>query len=165
VVIATVFLTIIGMAGGYVLGERHRRDTRASGQQPSGPTPATVTTPSPERPSGPACPPETIAQARKLQLPTDLTQVFKIVTDNGSTVWICEDPQGALYYQGKTGGVDAKLVQAQNGLFLDRVQKIGDDQYEADVPNNGNQIEVDRQRLQIRFADGKVQTNAVVSVE
>jgi hypothetical protein len=165
VVIATVFLTIIGMAGGYVLGERHRQNARAA-QQPSQQQTAPVISSSPASgPNGTSCPDQAAQTAAELHLPSELSQVLKIYTDNGTTVWICQDPGGALYYQSKTGGADAPLVQGQNGLFLNKVKKTGTDQYEA-VAHNGNLFEVSRQQLQVRFVDGrKPQTNPVVSAE
>jgi hypothetical protein len=173
VVIATVFLTIIGMTAGYVLGERHRRDNPAgsgqngSGQAGSGPVGPSNTYSSPAAeptPVGPPCPAEASQVAAKFGLPTELTQVFKIETDNGTTVWICQDPDRRLYYQSKTGGLDGKLVQGQNGLFLTKVTRVTDDEYTA-VAENGNQFEVNRRILQIRFKDGRVQTNNVDHAE
>ena len=114
VVIATVFLTIIGMTGGFVLGERHRNQLAA--RSDTGSTPDAV--PSTSGYERKPCPPEAVAFAEKERLPSDLTQIFKVVTVNGTTVWICQDGAGSLYYQSKTGGVDAPLEQGKNGLFL-----------------------------------------------
>lgn len=162
VVIATVFLTIIGLAGGFVLGERHRDEKaeaagRTAGQQPSlpGATPA-VSLPSE------SCPEETREFAVAQGFAFDLRQVLRIETDNGTVVWICEDPQQRLFYQGKTGGPDAKLVQNKNGLFLpDVTERAGG--YVA-VAHNGNQFLVDRDRLEIRYTKGNVETHRVVAV-
>jgi hypothetical protein len=160
VVIATVFLTIIGMTAGYALGERHRRDNQASGSTPA--SSGTFSSPTPDpAPTGPPCPPEASEIAAKLGLPTQLTQVFKIETDKGTTVWICEDPDRNLYYQSKTGGLDGKLVQGKNGLFLTEVTQQSDADYEARA-TNGNVIEVNSRTLQVRFTTGKVQTDTVL---
>jgi hypothetical protein len=168
VVIATVFLTIIGMAGGYVLGERHRQNgddqPSQSQQQQSSPVSDVPSSAAPT-PSGAPCPPEASEKAVEAGRPPQLSQVMKIVTDNHTTVWICRDPAGDLYYQSKTGGVSGALVQGKNGLFLLNVQKTGSDQYEAYAPNDGNRIEVSRTVLQVRFSNGKVQSNPVTSVE
>jgi hypothetical protein len=154
VVIATVFLTIIGGTVGFMLGERHRGTVAPSGHTRSEvagePTPA-----APSEPSEPSCPAEAIQFAADNNLPTDLRQVFKIVTVKGSTVWICQDGAGKLYFQSKTGGVDAPLEQGTNGLFLDGVKKVGDDDYRAVATVDGNIFEVNRRRLVVHFANGK----------
>ena len=160
--IATVFLTIIGMAAGFVLGERHRR--RVSGQgRPPADSQTVFPAPTAEGP-GPYCPDETLTIASELGFPSDLRQVLRIVTDNGTVVWICQDPAGALYYQGKTGGQDAPLIQGENGLFLSEVVRQSADEYEATAAN-GNQFVVTRERLEVHFASGEpTRINKVVSV-
>jgi hypothetical protein len=177
VVIATVFLTIIGMTAGFVLGERHQDRLQAGD---SGTTETQVTVPaSTEEPNtgeantgepntakpGRSCPQESIETAGELGLRTDLRQVTRIVTDNGTTVWICQDGAGALYYQSKTGGVDADLVQKENGLFLSRVEQRGDGDYRA-TASNGTEFLVSREQLEVRFADGRPsQVNEVVEAD
>lgn len=160
VVIATVFLTIIGMSGGFVLGERHRNQVAGLG---TGSTPEVDQPSSADEPK--SCPREAIEFAAKEKLPTDLTQVFKIVTVNGTTVWICQDGSGSLYYQSKTGGVnDNPLVQGQNGLFLTSVVRNGDHEYEATAAN-GNTFLVNTRHLEVHFASGKTpQINNVETV-
>jgi hypothetical protein len=167
VVIATVFLTIIGMTVGFMLGERHRARSRAAGTgQIDTPTPSPEPVGTPQAASGPLCPAETRNTAASLQLPSELHQVLKIVTANGTTVWICEDPAGALYYQGKTGGVDAPLVEKKNGLFLSEVRRFTDrDAYEATAAN-GNRFVVSREQLEVHFTDGRAnQVDRVESAE
>ncbi|WP_433376138.1 hypothetical protein ACQPZX_07265 [Actinoplanes sp. CA-142083] len=150
------------MTGGFVLGERHRNQVAT--------TPGdTTTTPQSSESSWAAdpksCPSEAIDFAIKEKLPSDLKQIFKVVTVNGTTVWICEDGAGSLYYQSKTGGVDAPLVQGENGLFLTRVVRDGDNAYEATAAN-GNTFMVNTRRLEVRFADGRTpQINTVETVE
>jgi hypothetical protein len=161
VVIATVFLTIIGMTAGSVLGERHRRTVRTSTDTPTSSSAAPATG-SAAVPSGPLCPDVTRSTASKLGYSGDLRQVFRAVTDNDTVVWICADPDGELYYQGKTGGVDAKLVQGENGLFLAGVIKQGEDEYEVIAPNDHNRIQVNRKQLIIHRTDGRNQVQNVV---
>jgi hypothetical protein len=159
VVIATVFLTIIGMTGGFVLGERHRNQVAASRDLPD-PTPESSSFYEPK-----SCPPEAIEFAAKEQLPTDLKQVLKVITVNGTTVWICQDGRGSLYYQSKTGGVDVPLVQTKNGLFLTQVEREGENEYRATAAN-GNSFLVNTRRLEVHFASGKTpQINNVETVE
>lgn len=163
VVIATVFLTIIGGTFGFMLGERHRKDG-ATPQETSTTGPAGE--PSSAAPSEPACPDEAIQFAADNQLPTDLRQIFKIITVRGTTVWICRDGAGSLYFQSKTGGVDKPLVQGKNALFLSTVSQVGEDEYVAVATVDGNRFEVNRQQLVVHFASGKADdVQAVKSVE
>ena len=168
-VIATVFLTIIGMTAGFVLGERHRHTVPAAAT-----TRTTTTTSEPSRQSPPAtwpagstataCPPETLRSAVELKFPEDLRQVLKIQTDNGTTVWICQDAAGRFYYQSKTGGLDAPLIQGTNGLFLFQVTQAGVDDYVC-TDNLGTRIEVTRKQLVVRPPVGKTSVYQVSSVE
>ena len=163
-VIATVFLTIIGMAGGFVLGERHRDalaatpSTGPAATTPAAATPPAVgpTTPAPSSSDGRVlCPEATRQTAARLHWSTTLWQVMKIYTEDGTTVWICQDDTGGYYYQGKTGGQDAALVEGKNGLFLQDVVHSEDREEYVATATNGNQIVVNRKQLQVIFADGK----------
>jgi hypothetical protein len=158
VVIATVFLTIIGMTAGFVLGERDRKQTGepTEPQETSSVPPTTAVL-------GPLCPAETIKTAAEAELPTDLHQVLKIVTDNGTTVWICQDGAGSFYYQGKTGG-DSPLVQRTNGLFLTDVTRESDDEYQA-TDQKGNRFVVNRTQFELHFVTGKEQINKVLEAD
>jgi hypothetical protein len=160
VVIATVFLTIIAMIIGFMLGERHRERVRSeekSQNQPYDPGPGPSSF-APEK----RCPKETEQTAAGLGYPTPLGQVLRIETDNETTVWICEDQNGKFYYQGRTGGLDADLVEGHNGLFLTDVTSDGSDEFQARAAN-GNRIVVTRERLEVHFASGKAtQVNRVV---
>jgi hypothetical protein len=157
VVIATVFLTIMAMVGGFLLGERQRDEQRADG---GGASPASQTeSPAPAfTPPGDFCPQETLDTARKVGLDGDLWQVLKIYTDNDSTYWICTDSKGALFYQSKTGGIDAKLVEGDNGLFLPGVRKVGTDTYEV-YDQKGNRFVITPSLFELTFAkvEGKPQ--------
>ncbi len=144
-VIATIFLTIIGGTVGFMLGERQRNDDGGAGPQETTTTQTAAEPPS-TSPSGSSCPPEAIKLAA-----TDLRQVFKIITTNGTTVWICQDSAGSLYYQAKTRSEDGQLVQGRNGLFLDDVERLGEDEYRA-TATNGNTFEVNRSHLLVHFA-------------
>nr|WP_221381145.1 hypothetical protein [Actinoplanes polyasparticus] len=148
----------MAMTGGFVLGERQRDVQRANGggqisgdQQSPSPSPAFT-------PPGDFCPEETLDTARKVGLDGDLWQVLKIYTDNDSTYWICTDAKGALYYQGKTGGIDAKLVEGDNGLFLKNVRKVGTDTYEV-YDQRGNRFVITPSLFELTFAkvEGKPQ--------
>ncbi len=164
-VIATVFLTIIGMTAGFMLGEWHRDQAQAVETTPPTDTSTGTSNPSPSLlPSDGSCPEETSRTANSLGFPSDLRQVLKIVTKNDTTVWICQDPQGSLYYQGKTGGVDEPWT-TKNQLFLSSVVRRSTDEYEA-VAADGNQFVVSRARLEVHFTDGRpTQIDKVVTVE
>jgi hypothetical protein len=164
VVIATVFLTIIGLTAGFVLGERRRDEDKAAASQPTEESQPVVAPSSAAASSGPPCPAETQQTATEGGFPGDLRQTLKIETDNGTVVWICRDPAGRLYYQGKTGGPGTALVQHKNGLFLPGVIERGPDDYLA-VADNGNRIFISRERLEVRFTNGKTEQHQVVSVE
>jgi hypothetical protein len=163
VVIATVFLTIIGLAAGFVLGERRN----SGAQQDPTTTGPTAAQPAPASPGSEAqCPPEAGEMAASIGRPADLRQVMKVVTDNGTAVWICSDGKGGYYYQSKTGGLEAELVQGVNGLFLYEVDQVDTDHYLAE-DHERNRFEVTARRLKIDFAkEGKPdQVNRVVTVE
>jgi hypothetical protein len=165
VVIATVFLTIIGMTAGFMLGERRRHE--ASGGSVTRPAGTETTTP--PVPSavadGTLCPEEMLQLAIRSGFPGELFQVMKIKTNNGTTVWICQDYRGHLYFQSKTGGYDVPLRQGVNALFLSDVVQTGTDQYTA-TANEGNTFVVTRKSLEVRFVDGRTtQTNPVVDSE
>jgi hypothetical protein len=114
--------------------------------------------------SAESCPPETLQRAAELGFRDVMRQVLKIRTDNGTTVWICRDEVGRFYYQSKTGGLDAPLVQDQNGLFLFDVTQLGTDDY-VGVDAKGTRIEVTRKQLVVRRPSGKTQINTVTSAE
>lgn len=164
-VIATVFLTIIGMTAGFVLGER-RNNAAAAGPANNNvvnPQPdSTALVPSPG--SGKSCPPETIEKAREIGLSTDLRQVMKIQTTSGTTVWICADGEGALFYQGKTGGLEAPLEQGRNGLLLPGVTQVGSNHYEVrDL--KGNHFTITDTRFVVDRLSGSDQEDDVITVE
>ncbi|MFI5936942.1 hypothetical protein [Actinoplanes sp. NPDC051494] len=127
VVIATVFLAIIGISAGFALGNEHSRFERTSAAQTPAPgetDPATVPTPVPD---GPECPEQMHATARKIGVTDTLYQVLRVrAASTGTTVWICRDPGGKLYYQANRGGTDAKWVEGETALFLSDVEQDGD---------------------------------------
>ena len=151
------------MTAGFTLGERHRRAVALAVATRQSQQPTPVTWPS-TLASGAACPPETLEKSAQLGFSSDLRQVLKIQTANGTIVWICTDASGRFYYQSKTGGLDTALIQDQNGLFLYQVTELGVDDYVA-VDDKGTRIEVTRKLLVVRRPNGKTQTNTVLSVE
>lgn len=154
------------MTAGYVLGERHRRDTPSQQTQPTqgaGPVgQPTTASPSPSI-SGTPCP-QPAQDAAALLGAGALSQILMIKTTNGSTVWICKDPLGELYYQSHTrvNGQDAPLAQNVNGLFLPGVNST-DDGYVV-MDQKRDKFTVTRKSLQISFVDGRHEQYSVTSV-
>jgi len=166
--LAVVFLTVIGSSVGYLVG-RHVRDVRAGN---SGPGPAD--TPS-DTPSGKPCPDQTQHDAQALFKPQGaLTQVLYVRThgDGGaSEVWICEDTIGNLYYQGhrlsqeEQDGAPREPFTDKNSLILQTVSKQGDD-YVAEnssAKTGTTRYRVSTARLEIDLPDGTVQREQVVA--
>jgi hypothetical protein len=164
VVIATVFLTIIGMTAGYVLGERHHRDNQSQPVQPNSGTTGSgivVASPTPTI-SGTPCPPAAQQAAAALGV-GGLSQILMIKTSNKATVWICKDPSGRLYYQSHTllNGQDLPLQQNFNGLFLPNVTSTDSGYVVFDQKRN--KFVVTKKRLQISFINGTVESDDVDS--
>jgi hypothetical protein len=168
VVIATVCLTIIGMTAGFMMGEWHRDQAQAGETTTPANTDTNTGASSPTAsllPTDGGCPDEADQMAVSLGFPGDLRQVLKIITDKGTTVWICQDPEGALYYQSKTGGANAPLRQGKNALFLSSVVRLNTDEYEA-MAAEGNRFVVSRKTLEVHFANGTpTQVDKVESAE
>ncbi|GAA2516259.1 hypothetical protein [Winogradskya humida] len=161
VVIATVFLAIIGISAGFALGTEHSRYDRASQQSPAdqggvpdggGPTE--------NAPAGIECPPEMQATARRLGFTGTLTQILRVRADEtGTSVWICQDPAGSLYYQANKGGQDAKWIEGETALFLSDVSQDGDT-YTA-TAKDGATFVVNDEELRVRTKTGQKYEYAV----
>jgi hypothetical protein len=171
VVIATVFLTIISMTGGFVLGERRQDQQRAGAeqqqQQSATSPPFTKTNPTlPGAATGKLCPEQTLRTAERLGFSPTLRQVLKIETISGATAWICQDDSGGYFYQGKTGGPGQPLKEGANGLFLSKVVRSEDREEYVAVATNGNRFVVNRERLEVHFAkDNRTEVSEVVAAE
>lgn len=149
VVIATVFLVIIGASAGYVLGDDHRRDEQAAQDATAEPPPS-----EPADPAAVACPREMRKTAGERGYDTALEQVLQVRSDDtGTTVWICADPGGELFYQSNQGGYDAKWIEGETALFLPGVEQR-DGIFVATAPD-GNIFTVTRTELRIQFSDGR----------
>jgi hypothetical protein len=160
VVIATVFLTILAGTGGFLL-HQHQRDQQQADGGGGQPVDQVTESAAPAfQPPGPFCPDEMRDTAAGAGFNSELWQVLKIYTDNDSTYWICQDVAGQLFYQSKTGGIDAPLVEGKNGLFLPNVIRTGDDAYEVE-DQKGNRFVVTGDQFELHFADGrKTQRNS-----
>jgi hypothetical protein len=154
VVIATVFLSIIGISAGLVLSTRHE-DTPQGAETitPVAPaTPSTVrTTTTPAgTPAGAACRAETQDASQLVGGAGTLTQVLLLKTRT-SVVYICRDEAGSLYYHANNGG--NTWIENKTALFLPNVQQDGDE-YRATAAD-GATFSVTRKRLFIVHADGR----------
>ena len=147
VVIAAVFLAIIGMSAGLVLGARAKQEARTAAEQ--------TLDPSPNAPAGPPCRPETEAQARQANATGSLSIVLLVRTAS-SAVWICSDEAGRLYYHANRGGEDAVWVEGRTALFLTDVTGDGDVYTAVAEDGQGRRttFKVSRDRLLIVHNDG-----------
>jgi hypothetical protein len=150
VVIATVLLSIIGMSAGLVLGSRHATRTNAAAPSDSPQTTASA---------APACRSETQEMGRKAGATGTLRIELKLRTAR-STVWICSDEAGRLYYHANRGGADAPWVEGSTALFLADVHRDGDG-YAVTSPD-GTTFSINAGRLSIVHADGRRETQQAV---
>lgn len=150
-VIATVFLSIIGMSAGLVLGARakqEQRDARAEQQRRETP----VAQPSADYDGRPLCRPETQQMARRQGVAGPL-RIELLLRTATSAVWICEDEGGGLYYHGNRGGERARWVEGETALFLPGVRRDGDG-FAVTAPD-GTTFSITAQRLFILHKDGR----------
>jgi hypothetical protein len=145
VVLATVFLTIIGMSAGIALGARHNLRVRDAQDRPA---PASVAT----TPSGQPCRPETQRVAWRFGAQGTL-RVQLLLHTRTSAVWICQDDAGRLYYHANRGGEDARWIENETALFMADVQRDGDG-YTV-TASDGTTFSVTSQRLRILHKDGR----------
>jgi hypothetical protein len=152
VVIATTFLSIIGMSVGLLLGSH--RDRTSTATPIDNPT-VTVTEKTSAPPGGPLCRDETQAAAQGAGVPGPLTRVLRLRTRT-SEVYICRDPAGALYYHANRGG--NTWIEGKTALFLTGVTGQGG-HYEVTAAD-GTTFSVTRERLRIVYKDGSQETQA-----
>ncbi|BBH66489.1 hypothetical protein ACTI_31740 [Actinoplanes sp. OR16] len=149
-VIATVLLTIIGMIGGFLLGEERNRSVS---------TPEA--TPTLSLVDGPLCPEQTQKAGELQGASGQLIQVMRVRTTRKTVIWICQDRKGQLYYHANKGGTDAEWIENKTALFLSGVWQDGNGAYVATAVD-GAVFSVDRNRLRITHADGREETQKVV---
>jgi hypothetical protein len=152
VVIATALLAIIGLIGGYLLSERHGKDT---------PDPV----PTPTRTllsTGPACLDRTQEMGDQFGASGELRQVLRVRTESRAVVWICQDADGALYYHANKGGAEAPWVENRTALFVAWVRyDSAAESFTATAPD-GATFTVSADRLIITHKDGTVEEQDVV---
>jgi hypothetical protein len=152
VVIATVFLSIIGMSVGLVLGSRHRQDVGETQQHQPRQQATTPVVPEATEDDRPPCRKETRDVARRFNA-TGTLRIALLLRTGTSAVWICEDEAGRLYYHANRGGEKARWIENETALFLPDVQRDGDG-YVVTAPD-GTNFSVTRERLFIVHKDGR----------
>jgi hypothetical protein len=150
VVIATVFLGVIGLSAGLVLSSQHKDRGRAGA---STDTPA-ITPPDTPASTAEPCPDETQTMGQRFGASGTLRTALKLRTAT-STVWICGDDNGRLYYHANRGGEKAKWIEGQTALFLQDVQADGDD-YQVKA-TDGTLFSISAERLEILHKNGTVE--------
>ncbi len=162
VLLAVVFLTVIGSSVGYVLGSRVR-DARSAGRT----TPDGSDT---DTPTGKPCPRATEQDAvRRFKSQGGLVQVLYVKTD-ASEVWICRDRLENLFYQGhvmsqaERGGGPREPFTDNNSLILQTVNPDDKGGYVAENSSGTRttRYRVSTTRLRIEYPDGRVETQDVV---
>jgi hypothetical protein len=153
VVIATVLLSLIGVGAGLAIGARHRDDNRTNPpiDQPKTPTVAPTT----GGPTGKACLPQTRKTAEAHGISEPLTQVLVIKTRT-SVAYICQDPEGHLYYHANNTRGGEPWIEGKSAIFLTDVVQDGDG-YRA-TADDGVVFSVTRSRLEILHKDGSTET-------
>jgi hypothetical protein len=151
VVIATALLTIIGMVGGYLLGQERKR----AEPDPAPSTPVSLL------PTTGRCPEQTQEVGREQRAVGELREVLRVRTERKTVVWICQDEAGGLYYHANKGGTDAVWIEGKTALFLSQVWREADGRYVAQA-FDGNIFSVDRKRLLISYADGSEEVQKVI---
>ncbi|GLY96813.1 hypothetical protein [Actinoplanes sp. NBRC 103695] len=159
VVIATTFLSIIGISAGILLAnERDRREAL----NPVNNTPAIVDSPAAPDPSpsldGEPCRPETLDAAANAGYPGPLVIVLHLRTKS-SDVYICRDASDQLFYHADNGGED-QWIEGETALFLAGVERRSDD-YLA-TANDGTTLSVTKKRLVVTHRDGGKETQAAI---
>jgi hypothetical protein len=165
VVIATVFLSIIGMSAGLVLGARQKREDRQvqqqqqQQQQQQEEEPAPVGQPGTGSDPGDTCRPETYKMARQAGATGTLRIRLQLRTTS-STVWICEDDAGRLYYHANRGG--DRWVENETALFLPDVRRDGSDEAFVVTATDGTNFSITPKRLFIVHQDGREEIQPAV---
>jgi hypothetical protein len=153
VLVAAVFLAVIGGAVGLALGLRDRDggDDPGSSGRGSATDGGGTTQPGGESPPSRPCPEDANQQAGR----GDLAQVLYIQTEF-SEVWICRDGGGALYYQGHRFTRDDRL-------FIPDVEQRGDE-YVATNATDQTVYRVSRAKLVIvKPGGGKAEEQRVIN--
>jgi hypothetical protein len=171
VLIAVVFLAIIGASAGWVIGNRAeveenagRTGTQLPAEPPAAEDQGGGGEPGddgqggepgggddgggePEVLSPDRCPAHTVKLAQENGSSGGLTRVLYIRTARAQ-VWICADDSGTLFYQGHQWPKDERLVEGTNALFLTDVTRDGQSYVATNRTSIGTTVyRVSRERL------------------
>jgi hypothetical protein len=159
VVIATVLLSIIGMSAGLVLGSRHKPAQIAAPPSEQGQNTAPAVAPTS---AADPCPEQTQAMGQKYGAAGVLRTALELRT-KGSTVWICQDDAGKLYYHANRAGSAGTWVEGKTALFMTGVQRDGEGGYTV-TASDGNTFSINSHRLYIvHKKDNTVEVQAAVN--
>jgi len=157
VVIATVFLTIIGMSAGIALASWHNARVQANQSQGGGTTSGGSTSGGSTVPDARPCRPETQQIAPGYGARGTLTIQLLLRTTSGTAIWICKDEAGRLFYHANRGGETAKWIEGETALFLPGVQPDEEGGYEV-TAGDGTTFSVNSSRLYIVHKNGRTET-------
>jgi hypothetical protein len=132
VLIATVFLTVIGATAGAVLGIRaDRRSVEVGGPGSGGPGFGGAYPPDGDTPTDGdgRCREESQARGRRAGAVGELS-ARHVLRTKSSTVWICVDEAGRLFYHANRRSPGDAWIEGKTALFLTDVV-AGDGNYEA----------------------------------
>jgi hypothetical protein len=166
VLLAVGVLAVVGAAFGYVLGTQAKADDN-NGQGQVRVSQSTAKGPNPTPRTGKQCPGITERAARDNGSPGDLRQRLYIKTDT-SEVWICEDRNGKLWYQGHRLSGPFQQATGTDSLFLTTVNLNSDGGYLAvNVTERGRtEYAVYRDRLVITNRENnRSDTQRVIAVD
>jgi hypothetical protein len=158
IVLALVFLTVLGSSVGFVAGRQVKAQRQASRQ--SGPAggdqPAVSPSTAPPPTGGIHCP----AVAEQEAGP--LIQVLYIET-SASEVWICRDRSGSLWYQARTTAEPG--FTDNNSILLPKVRDNGDGSYLAvnSTSQGTTKYFVSKKSLTVQTPDRTLSPEPVIS--
>jgi hypothetical protein len=142
VLLAMMFLAIIGGSGGWLAAQRQKQHHTAAVVATSPPA-----SPSPNPSPSPSTPDRCLPQTEEAANVSPLFLVLYIRTAK-SEVWICESSAGTLYYQGHRGKPGDPLVEGKTSLFVPNVVRNGDGFIATNTDSNGTtQYFVTKDRL------------------
>jgi hypothetical protein len=151
VLVAAVFLAVIGGSVGLAVGLRerdrgHPGGTAQTQDQPTQQEQIPGNQPGASSPSGPSCPDRVSQKAGR----NDLAQALYLQTER-SEVWICRDGDGAVYYLGHRFSDEGWLV-------LTGVRQDGDEYVASNATADGTTVyRVSPARLKIEYSDGRTE--------
>jgi hypothetical protein len=167
--LAVVFLTVIGAAAGYVVGHKVRETRTGGPATEETPTGAATTTGAASATK--TCLDVTERDAKsRFRSPGGLVQVLYIRTAK-SEVWICRDKADNLFYQGhllaagEQPGNRAPFTD-DNSLILQTVSRDGTGYVAENSDGNGTtRYRVSAARLVIEYPDGRTERQDAVAHE